>query len=214
MLPRPKRVPPLILVSSLSGPGSRITRGLAERGATILLGSTDLAADAATIAPLRAAGLAVSLEPLDMSDPDSITSLATRLNHTHGSLDGLVHAAPMPGILIDSLITSVVGAAHLTEALSPLLAASGRGRVVFLSSAAASVTAPPAGQDAAPPSVQVAATALNALTRSYAASLAPQGIKVNAVCPAGRAQAAIHMALLDDDGPTGSFTDDAGELPW
>ncbi len=63
-----------------------------------------------------------------------------------------------------------------------------------------------------------------------AIALADTRIKVNAVCPgfvatdlnafAGTrtveqgARAAVRMALLDDAGPTGTFTDEAGPVPW
>ncbi|MFF1631885.1 SDR family NAD(P)-dependent oxidoreductase, partial [Streptomyces sp. NPDC058272] len=73
-------------------------------------------------------------------------------------------------------------------------------------------------------------TALNALTVQYAKDLRPDGILVNAVCPgycatdlnnhsghrtpAQGAVAAVRMATIPADGPTGTFTDDQGSVPW
>ena len=73
-------------------------------------------------------------------------------------------------------------------------------------------------------------TALNAITFAFALELESTGIKVNAACPGFTAtdlnnfegtrtfeQAAcepVRLALLDANGPTGTFSNEDGPLPW
>ncbi|XXT59773.1 SDR family NAD(P)-dependent oxidoreductase [Sorangium sp. So ce590] len=73
-------------------------------------------------------------------------------------------------------------------------------------------------------------SALNAVTIAFAQELAGTAIKVNAVCPgyvatdlnnhsgtrtvAEGAREPVRLALLGPDGPTGTFSDDAGPIPW
>jgi NAD(P)-dependent dehydrogenase (short-subunit alcohol dehydrogenase family) len=79
------------------------------------------------------------------------------------------------------------------------------------------------------PGYHVTKAALNALTRTLAAELRPDGVLVNAVCPGwtatdmggagGRpvrdgAASVVWAALLKDDGPTGGFFRDGKPLAW
>jgi NAD(P)-dependent dehydrogenase (short-subunit alcohol dehydrogenase family) len=77
-------------------------------------------------------------------------------------------------------------------------------------------------------------TALNALTLYYAQALAGEGFKVNAMAPGRRrtdlnsraaatidgdpaeaAAGAVRLALLPEDGPTGTFVSwDGSPMPW
>jgi len=73
-------------------------------------------------------------------------------------------------------------------------------------------------------------TALNAITLAFALELEQTHIKVNAAAPGFTAtdlnnfegtrtvqQAArepVRLALLGPDGPTGTFSDEAGPIPW
>ena len=78
--------------------------------------------------------------------------------------------------------------------------------------------------------LEAGATAVNAVTIAFAKELEATRIKVNAACPGFTAtdlnrfrgtrtveQAArepVRLALLDASGPTGSFSNEAGPLPW
>jgi NAD(P)-dependent dehydrogenase (short-subunit alcohol dehydrogenase family) len=73
-------------------------------------------------------------------------------------------------------------------------------------------------------------TFLNAVTIQYAKELRDTNILINAACPGFTATdlngfrgirtpeqgaaIAIRLATLPDDGPTGGFFEDAGEVPW
>jgi NAD(P)-dependent dehydrogenase (short-subunit alcohol dehydrogenase family) len=128
---------------------------------------------------------------------------------------------------------NVFGPVALIHALLPLLRRSGRARIVNVSSAVGSITmsADPHSPYAAHNHLPYASSksALNAVTVSYARALRADGILVNAVCPgpcatdlnseghrtaAQGARIAVAMATLPDDGPSGTFRNDEGVLPW
>ncbi|KPI05545.1 3-oxoacyl-(acyl-carrier-protein) reductase [Actinobacteria bacterium OK074] len=134
--------------------------------------------------------------------------------------------------------TNFYGVMTVTNTLLPLLRRSAAPRVVNVSSAAGSlaVMADPAISGLSPDDLPISAgyspskTALTALTLQYARELRPDGILVNAVCPgycatdlnnhsgyrtpAQGATAAVRMATIPADGPTGTFTDDEGPVLW
>jgi NAD(P)-dependent dehydrogenase (short-subunit alcohol dehydrogenase family) len=130
--------------------------------------------------------------------------------------------------------TNFFGVITVTNALLPLLRRSTAPRVVNVSSAVGSLALmsdPVLGADRPVSAGYIPSkTALNALTVQYAQDLRPDGILVNAVCPgycatdlnnhsghrtaAQGAVAAVRMATIPADGPTGTFTDDEGVVPW
>jgi NAD(P)-dependent dehydrogenase (short-subunit alcohol dehydrogenase family) len=73
-------------------------------------------------------------------------------------------------------------------------------------------------------------TALNAITLAFALELEGTRIKVNAACPGYTAtnlnnfegtrsveegaREPVRLALLDASGPTGTYSNDAGPIPW
>jgi NAD(P)-dependent dehydrogenase (short-subunit alcohol dehydrogenase family) len=129
--------------------------------------------------------------------------------------------------------TNVIGVIRVTNAMLPLLRRSASPRVVNVSSSVGSLTRQ------ADPDIDVgpimAAYApsksfLNAVTVQYARQLAGTGVLINAVCPGlvatdftgfhgprtpeQGAATAIRLATLPDGGPTGSFFEDDGVVPW
>ncbi|MBO7748728.1 SDR family NAD(P)-dependent oxidoreductase [Paenibacillus sp. MWE-103] len=130
--------------------------------------------------------------------------------------------------------TNAFGVIAITQAMLPLLRESTAGRIVNLSSSSGSLTL---NADPSFPHRSVfgavyspSKTALNAITLAFAIELASTGIKVNAACPgftgtdlnnfAGTrtvqqaAREPVRLALLDADGPTGTFSNEDGPLPW
>ncbi|WP_240722462.1 SDR family NAD(P)-dependent oxidoreductase [Poseidonocella sp. HB161398] len=127
-----------------------------------------------------------------------------------------------------TLAINVTGGLRLTEAMLPPLAVAPHPRIVNVSSELASfgLRHDPDWEhaDKILPTYAATKAAVNALTVSYAAALAEQGVKVNTICPGFTAteatgfvpdrtpeQAAVivvKMALI------GSFSNDAGTLPW
>jgi NAD(P)-dependent dehydrogenase (short-subunit alcohol dehydrogenase family) len=130
--------------------------------------------------------------------------------------------------------TNVFGVIAVTQAMLPLLREAPAGRIVNVSSILGSLgtlTAPgrplgTVGSIAYGPSK----SALNAVTVAFALELQGTAIKVNAACPgytatdlnahsgtrtvAEGAREPVRLALLGPDGPTGTFSNDDGPIPW
>ncbi len=128
--------------------------------------------------------------------------------------------------------TNVLGVIRVTNAMLPLLRRSASPRIVNVSSSVASLTRQ------ADPEIEIgpvmaayspSKSFLNGVTVAYARQFAGSGILINAACPGlvatdftgfnGRppkqgAATAIRLATLPDDGPSGSFFEDAGVVPW
>lgn len=128
---------------------------------------------------------------------------------------------------------NVIGAIRVTNAMLPLLHRSATPRIVNVSSSVGSLTLQTTpGSETGPLSgaYSPSKTFLNAVTIQYAKELADTGILINAACPGFTstdlnghrgtrtpeqgAATAIRLARLADDGPSGSFFDDAGVVPW
>jgi NAD(P)-dependent dehydrogenase (short-subunit alcohol dehydrogenase family) len=130
--------------------------------------------------------------------------------------------------------TNVFGVVAVTQAMLPLLRKSAAARVVNISSSSGSLT-----WNADPDfeyrhvfglTYSPSKAALNAVTLAFAIELEPEGIKVNAVCPGFTstefnnyegtgsveegAQRAVQLALQGAGGPTGTFSNSAGTIPW
>jgi NAD(P)-dependent dehydrogenase (short-subunit alcohol dehydrogenase family) len=130
--------------------------------------------------------------------------------------------------------TNVFGVIAVTQAMLPLLREAPAGRIVNVSSEVGSLTKQVDPQNPFRSILSVgyspSKTALNAITVAFAKELEDTRIKVNAACPGFTAtdlnrfrgtrsveQAArepVRLALLDSSGPTGSFSNEAGPLPW
>ncbi len=130
--------------------------------------------------------------------------------------------------------TNVFALITVTSAFLPLLRASSAPRIVNVTSSAGSLRnmSDPTQADQQPIALGYvpSKTAATALTVQYARDLASEHILVNAVdpgfvatalngfrglrTPTQGAAAAVTMATIPADGPTGTFTDDQGPVPW
>jgi NAD(P)-dependent dehydrogenase (short-subunit alcohol dehydrogenase family) len=130
--------------------------------------------------------------------------------------------------------TNFFGTLTVVQAMLPLLRKSTCGRIVNLSSGLGSLTLnSDPNWEFAPYKFlgyNASKAALNMLTVQLAAELKDSGIKVNSANPgftatdlnhhsgtqtiAQGAVAAIRLAVLPDDGPTGGFFSASGEEPW
>ncbi|QKW33387.1 SDR family oxidoreductase [Actinomadura sp. NAK00032] len=138
-----------------------------------------------------------------------------------------------PETMRTAVETNVIGVIRVTNTMLPLLRRSSSPRIVNMSSTVGSLTrqSMPDGETG-PISAAYAPskTFLNAVTVQYAKELRGTGILINAACPGfcatdlngfrgvrtpeQGAATAIRLAQLPDDGPTGAFYDDNGEIPW
>jgi NAD(P)-dependent dehydrogenase (short-subunit alcohol dehydrogenase family) len=130
--------------------------------------------------------------------------------------------------------TNVFGVFSVTKAMLPLVRKSGAGRIVNLSSGLGSLAqnSDPNWQhaDAKPLAYNSSKAALNMITVLLAAELKGTAIKVNAADPGYTATdlnnnsgprtveqgatAAVRLATLPDDGPSGGYFDEDGPVPW
>lgn len=129
--------------------------------------------------------------------------------------------------------TNLFGVIATTQAMLPLLRKSSAGRIVNVSSGLGSLAlhsdAASPIYDYKVPAYNVSKTALNGWTVHLAYELRGTAIKVNAIHPGSvktdmnsngdldiitGAKSSVEMALLDDAGPTGSFTHLGEVLPW
>ncbi|OIJ68856.1 SDR family oxidoreductase [Streptomyces mangrovisoli] len=152
---------------------------------------------------------------------------------------GITGGAPQEPTLVDPATiravveTNVIGVIRTTNALLPLLRRSPSPRIVNMSSSVGSLalqSAPGAGVGPIAVAYAPSKSFLNAVTLQYARELSDTKILINAGCPGycatdlnghrglrtpeQGAAIALRLATLPDDGPTGSFFDDAGVVPW
>jgi NAD(P)-dependent dehydrogenase (short-subunit alcohol dehydrogenase family) len=176
---------------------------------------------------------------LDVTDDASIAAAV----ETVGALDVHVKNAgisggmvPVPEVTAEVLehvfATNVFGIVRVTQAFVPLLSQSSNPVIVNVSSGMGSlgVTTNPDRIEAGLVNITYSPSkaAVNMLTSQYAKAL--PAMRVNAVDPGYTAtdfnnhrgpktvqqgaEAIVQMALLDASGPTGSYVDDEGTVPW
>jgi NAD(P)-dependent dehydrogenase (short-subunit alcohol dehydrogenase family) len=157
---------------------------------------------AAAAAELNADGATVVPVALDVTDADSVTALAVRLEREHGRLDVLVNnagvmvaAAPhatTAAHLRQTFEVNVFGVATVISALLPLLARSAAPRIVNVSSTTASLALTSGGTDFGGDAehrmgYSASKAALNMLTMQYARAFARDSdlarIRINAATP-------------------------------
>ncbi|MEW2129180.1 SDR family NAD(P)-dependent oxidoreductase [Streptomyces sp. NPDC005435] len=224
-----------LITGANKGIGYETARQLLALGHVVYIGARD-----AERGEKAAAALGARFVRLDVTDDASVGDALRKIDAEEGRLDVLVNNA---GILTTGAIdgptalkafdTNAVGIVRVTEAALPLLRRSANPVVVNVSSSAGSfwaVTNPDRLESTLPLALYSASkAAATMLTVQYAK--AHPGIKVNAVEPGptatdmtaafgiGRepeasARVVVRLATLGADGPTGTFQDENGELPW
>ena len=177
----------------------------------------------------------VSIAVAAASVTNAIGRLDVLVNNAGIVLDRGIRPSDVPlAVLRATYATNVFGVVAVTQAFLPLLERSPAGRVVNATSELGSLA------QNENPNFEFAAmkmlaynsskTALNAITVQLAHDLRDTRVKVNAADPGytatdfnghrGRqrveegARAAVRLALLPPDGPTGGFFNADGRLPW
>jgi NAD(P)-dependent dehydrogenase (short-subunit alcohol dehydrogenase family) len=219
------------------GIGLEVARQLARLGFTVILGSRDARRGEAA-EELARGGLKVFAGLLDVTDERGVEDLRRRVVERFGRLDALVNNAAVLydtwqraenadlDMVREAFETNTLGAWRVSKAFIPLLRASGRGRIVNVSSESGSLASMGGGT----PAYSVSKAALNALTRMLADELRRDRVLVNSVCPgwvatemggpnaprtpAEGAAGVVWAATLPEGGPTGGFFRDGAPLPW
>jgi NAD(P)-dependent dehydrogenase (short-subunit alcohol dehydrogenase family) len=129
--------------------------------------------------------------------------------------------------------TNVFGVIAVTQAMLPLLREAPAGRIVMTGSSGASLTL---NSDPANPhrkmfgNYSASKSAAHAVMLAFALALEDTNIKVNAACPGFTSTALnnfhgtrsleegarepVRLALIGEDGPTGTFSDESGPVAW
>ncbi|WP_328605901.1 SDR family NAD(P)-dependent oxidoreductase [Amycolatopsis sp. NBC_00345] len=233
-----------LVTGANKGIGYEIAAGLGALGWSVGVGARDEQRREDAVAKLRAAGADAFGVPIDVTDDASVAAAAALVEERAGRLDVLVNNAGIAGAWPDQpsavtpenlravVETNVIGVVRVINTMLPLLRRSGHPRIVNQSSHVASLalqTAPDVDFGGASGAYSPSKTFLNAVTVQYAKEFGDT-IKINNVCPgyvatdlnafhgtstpAEGAKAAIRLATLPDDGPTGGLFDAAGTVPW
>ncbi|GAA4010998.1 SDR family NAD(P)-dependent oxidoreductase [Allokutzneria multivorans] len=219
------------------GIGKEIARQLADAGLIVHVGSRDPVDGQRAVDELGENARLLVLDVTNVADADS--EAAERI----GALDVLINnagimtdTAPPTESDVESFRrtyeANVFGVVAVTNAFLPALRRSASPRIVNISSGLASLAWSTARfpADGASAAYRTSKAAVNALTVLYAQALAGEGFKVNALGPGPRATAmnsfvggdpaeaaagAVRLALLPEDGPTGSLVAwDGSPIPW
>ena len=121
----------VVVVTGLGGMGLAVARRLGP-GSTVLLADVDAVTLGTAAGVLRAEGQQVVEQVTDVSDPASVTALASAAREA-GRVDVLVHTAglsPVQASIGAILRVDLVGTALVLDAFAPVIAAGGAGVVV------------------------------------------------------------------------------------
>jgi len=234
----------IVLVTGANkGIGKEIARQLGALGMTVLLGVRDSGRGEEAVVELKAGGADAEAIRIDVTDEASITEAASQIEAKFGRLDVLVNNAGIAlettnvldmDVLRRTYDTNVFGVYAVTKAMLPLLRKSEAGRIVNMSSGLGSLTqnSDPNWAFAAvkPLAYNSSKAALNMMTVIFAAELKDTPVKVNSADPgytatdlnqnrgtrtvAQGAIAAVRLATLPADGPTGAYYDEDSIVPW
>ena len=230
-----------LVTGANQGIGLQIAKDLVAHGFTVLVGSRNLERGEAAAKEIGPDARALQL---DVTDQTSIAAAAERIRKELGRLDVLVNNAAISNTskLPDMSVQEYAKLTRPSNvsldemravAMLPLLREAPAARIVNVSSGVGSLTrsSEPAYtyRSIFGPVYPASKTALNAITLAMAIEL-ETGIKVNAACPGYTktnlnnytgtrtveegAREPVRLALLGPDGPTGTFSNEDGPLPW
>ena len=186
-----------LITGGASGFGFRIAERLAEDGASVALLDVDAERLGEAVAKIGPTALAL---PADVRSPASVADAVTQAEAAFGGLDtvvlsaGVIETKPLAEVTEAdwdrTLDINLKGAFVVAQAAAPALRASGRGRIVAISS--------DAGRRGFAMTHAYCASkfGLIGLIESLAAELAPDAVTANCVCPVGCPTTAMGEQLL------------------
>ncbi len=228
-----------LVTGANKGIGFEVARQLCKRGFTVFLGARDHQLGHDATESLCAEGYDVVNLSLDVCDPVSIMNATGTFSQKADHLDVLVNNAAIlehEGVAITSLNVESLDRTMKTNVNGPILMtqffrqflekAPAGGRIINVSSGAGSLTT----MQTYAPAYSISKTALNAVTRQFAACLRDKNIAVNSLDPgwvrtdmggAGASRSVeqgantiIWLATETPIGETGKFWRDKQEIAW
>ncbi|GAA1008208.1 short-chain dehydrogenase [Acrocarpospora pleiomorpha] len=176
-----------LVTGATSGIGRAAALMLAENGARVAVAGRDKERGMAVVYAIRAHGGEADFIPADLHDAASAKDLAHRAAETIGPIDILVNNAGVaafgptedfPEETFDAIMaTDVKAPFYLVSEIAPAMAARGGGAIVNVTSISGSIGIADSAAYGAGKS------ALNQLTRNWAAEYGRKGVRVNAVAP-------------------------------
>jgi short-subunit dehydrogenase len=177
----------VLVTGASSGIGAGLAEEFAIRGAEVAVSGRDTGRLAATADLCRAHGATVHELPADIGDPDAVDRLAADALAAMGGVDVLVNNAGIPKrrnvraldpATVDNVMqVNFLGPTRLTLALLPQMIERGEGRIVNVSSVAATLSSP--GEAA----YDASKSALSVFSEAMAMDLWETGVKVLVVYP-------------------------------
>jgi short-subunit dehydrogenase len=177
----------VLVTGASSGIGMGLAEEFARRGATLAISGRDRERLAATAEACRAHGATVHELVADLGDSDAVDRLADDAFGALGGVDILVNNAGIPkrrhtreldaGTVDTVMQVNFLGPIRLTLALLPQMIERGGGRVINVSSVAATLSSP--GEAA----YDASKAALSVFSEAMAIDLWDDGVKVLVVYP-------------------------------
>lgn len=206
-----------LVTGSSKGIGEAIARALAREGASVVVHGRDPEQAERVARDIIAEGGRADVVVGDLTEDEAVESLVADAERVAGPIEILVNNAggsggtrenwanAQPATWASAYDRNVLAALRITTRVLPAMRRARWGRVINISSLAATIPPPSA------PDYSASKAAINAMTVSMAKALACEGITVNAVSPG-----TIHSAALDtrfretaaEQGLTGR------EAPW
>ncbi|MEU4342000.1 SDR family NAD(P)-dependent oxidoreductase [Nocardia sp. NPDC023852] len=232
-----------LVTGANKGLGRETVRRLASLGWHVFLGARDTERGKEAATELAETGLDVEFVQLDVTSAASIAAAVEAVGQRAPQLDVLVNNAGIGGTRktpqdVEAadfravFETNVFGPVQVTNAFLPLLRAAAQPRIVMVSSGIGSLT-----RTSDPSRIEstllglpypASKTALNMITSQYSRAL--PGIQVNAADPGYTAtdlnghsgfqtvtegtDVVVQLSTIGPDGPTGTFFDRTGPVPW
>jgi len=230
-----------VVTGASRGMGRATGEALAKTGYSVVMAMRDPDKASADMAKMKSSGLGIFPALLDVSDVKSINIFTDMILNEYGRCDILVNNA---GIYIDdenktgsvlntgidiirrSMETNTFGPLLLIQRLLPLMKKNGYGRIVNVSSGMGAFSE----MDRGFIGYRMSKTALNVITKLFAAEMEGKDILINSVCPgwvrtdmggpgAERSiekgiAGIIWAATIPEGGPNGGFFRDGKKIEW
>lgn len=228
----------MLITGGSTGLGFETARRLKELGHKVYISSRD-----ENKGKIAAESLGVDYVVLDVTDDTSVIKAAEKIRQKEGYLDVLINNAGIPGpfakpeditsdLMLQVYDTNVFGIVRVIHHFLPLLKKSEEPTIVNVSSGLGSF-----GQVLNPEKIESKVNAIAYSSSKAAVSMltvqyskAIPDIRINAIDPGSTktgesfshgiqtvqegTDAVVKMATIDKNGPTGTFTNRDGIIPW